>query len=1155
MRDNCTAAIQIVGINQKLPRILDNIELKLSDALAGMLAASDRSDFCVGYFNLRGWDSVSGMVGKFEGDTNQCRLIVGMRHSQDEELKQLYRVLRSTDTEPSNAQLAALRHRAAQDFREQLTIGVPTDRDEQTLRTLARQLREGKLAVKLFLAYPLHAKLYLCYRKDPAAPIVGFVGSSNLTMAGLQSQGELNVDVVEPDAAKKLATWFEARWQDRCCLDISEDLIRVIEESWAREEQIDPYLIHLKIAYHLSQEARAGLSEYRLPDEFEQILLDFQAQAVRIAANLLHKNHIVLLGDVVGLGKTLMATALAKLFQDDLLYESLIICPVNLQGMWQSMVERYSLFAKVIPLSRVTKDLEDIKRYKLVIIDESHNLRNSETFAHRRIKKYIRDNECDVILLSATPYNKTYIDLAGQLALRIADDDRLRVKPEQLLKSKDPEWIARHIQTHHNSLAAFRKSEYKEDWQELMRLYMIRRTRSFIKHNAPTDEETGRPYLLHRSGRRVFFPDRTPQTVPFEVNGQDPEDQYARLFSKRVVDIITGLNLPRYGLGNYLEEDELGTSRKDEREQAENLKRAGRRLIGFCKTNMFKRLESCGPSFIQSVQRHLVRNFLYLEAIEHGLDLPIGTLETSTLDPRNSDLDIEDAYSPNLDEPDLEVEQLTDASEEPNAKTSAEYRERGRALLKEYLDRRAADFKAKKRTKYGWISSRLFGAELKEHLEEDCAQLLEVLRIAGTWDPARDTKLAALEALIDKHKGEKLLIFSQFADTVRYLEEQLLARGHARLASATGASAHPERITARFSPVSNEKTSSYGAKGELDILLCTDVLSEGQNLQDCSNIVNFDLPWTIIRLIQRAGRVDRIGQLSDQVTCYTFLPADGVESIIELRKKVRDRLRVNQEVVGSDEVYGFEESSSDQALQDLYAGSKGVLDDPQDDEVDLTSKAYKIWKDATEQNEDLKQLVPGLPSVLYSTKPTGPEDEDTQGVIVFVRTSDGHDALALVDLEGRSVTEYQSRILKLSECQPEARPAPRLTQHHELVAAGAQLILDTVRVSAGQLGSDSGPRRKVYDKLKVYAEKLKGGLFPHEYDRVSAAVDDLYKYPLQEDARGKIARQLKAGINVEGLAEMVCTMREDGRLSIIPEEGHEAEPKIICSLGLRKGSS
>src|SRR5581483_4869765 len=167
-----------------------------------------------------------------------------------------------------------------------------------------------------------------------------------------------------------------------------------------------------------------------------------------------------------------------------------------------------------------------------------------------------------------------------------------------------------------------------------------------------------------------------------------------------------------------------------------------------------------------------------------------------------------------------------------------------------------------------------------------------------------------------KQPDAKVLVFTQFADTVTYLEKQLQSRGLKKISGVTGDSENPTALAWQFSPVSNDKRAEVSPDQELRVLIATDVLSEGQNLQDCAIVVNFDLPWAIIRLIQRAGRVDRIGQRAENILCYSFLPADGVERIIRLRSRVRDRLTTNAEVLGTDEA--FFEGDVQNRILDLF---------------------------------------------------------------------------------------------------------------------------------------------------------------------------------------------------------------------------------------------
>lgn len=400
-----------------MPRIFDNIERSLLPALRDTLGLADRADFCVGYFNLRGWKQIDTYVERWAGGDGQCcRLLVGMQRLPQDELREALSVIKR-EGGIDNQTAVRLKRRLADEFRQQLTVGVPTNDDEAGLRRLAGQIRAEKVVVRLFLRHTLHAKLYLLFRPDPISPTVGYLGSSNLTFAGLAQQGELNVDVVDFDACNKLASWFEARWNDKFCIDISDELADIIEHSWAASEPVLPHHIYIKMAYHLSQEARAGLTEFRIPRDFGNKLFEFQKAAVKIAAHHLNKRGGVIIGDVVGLGKTLMATALARIFEDDHGIETLIICPKNLVPMWEDYRSQYRMRGKVLSITQAQNELADLRRYRLVLIDESHNLRNREGKRYRAILEYIQSNDSQVIMLSATPYNKTFLDLSNQLRL------------------------------------------------------------------------------------------------------------------------------------------------------------------------------------------------------------------------------------------------------------------------------------------------------------------------------------------------------------------------------------------------------------------------------------------------------------------------------------------------------------------------------------------------------------------------------------------------------------------------------------------------------------------------------------------------------------------------------------------------------------------
>jgi hypothetical protein len=487
-------------------------------------------------------------------------------------------------------------------------------------------------------------------------------------------------------------------------------------------------------------------------------------------------------------------------------------------------------------------------------------------------------------------------------------------------------------------------------------------------------------------------------------------------------------------------------------------------------------------------------------------------------------------------------EQIDPSSQIMQVLQESDYKNRAREIYERY----ATQF----RKRFKWLRPTLFEDALGKDLQSDAKSLMKILKTAGAWDANRDAKLQSLlELLTKQHLHDKVLIFTQFADTVDYLTNQLRSRGVTAVEGVSGATEDPTSVAYRFSPVSNNKRDTISSVSELRIILATDVLSEGQNLQDCSVIVNFDLPWAIIRLIQRAGRVDRIGQKSDRILCYSFLPADGVERIINLRGRVKQRLKENAEVVGTDEEFFDDDEKSSSPLLNLYHEKSGILDGDDDTEVDLASYAYQIWKNAIDRDPELEKIIVSMPNVVYSTRPHEHSSEHPEGALVYLKTSEGHDALAWIDKNGKSVTESQFAILKTAECGPETPAIPRHDGHHEMVSKGVKLIVETEKSVGGQLGRPSGARFRTYERLKHYADEVKNTLFATP--DLNKAIEDVYKYPLLQSATDTLNRQLKSGIDDPALAELVIALRQDARLCRVAEDEESTEPHVICSMGLR----
>ena len=1079
--------------------IFDNIDEQLGKRLVSTFEVSNRIDAAVGYFNLRGWGDLSKVLDERTPEKDPiARVIVGMTLPDHHYrvLEHLQGAVDETEAEPEIDRTEARNRRelALTRFRQQLMRGIPTDADLRALRLMRKHLVDGLLRVKLFTRRPMHAKAYICHRDDIATPVIGYVGSSNLTMAGLKHQYELNVDVLDGDAAKKLSKWFDDRWDDQFSLDITEDLIQLIDESWASEKLVDPYLVYLKVCYLVSQEARDGLVEYNLPAGIAEQLLEFQGSAVKTLARRIVIRGGAMLGDVVGLGKTITAVAVALMLREDQGYSTLVVCPKNLVSMWQDYLDVYELFGKVVSYSMAAKELKDLRRHQLVIIDESHTLRSDTRLDYQAIHEYVRANDSKVLMLTATPYNKRYQDVANQLALFIDDDHNLGISPIAAL-AKNPKLIDA-VDGKISTLLAFRKSEEAEDWRRLMSEHLVRRTRTFIRQNyAAIDPDNGREYVTFADGSKFYFPDRVAKPLPHSFHNGDPAQ---KMVSDATLDVIGHLFLPRYALVAYLDHNAAPDAK--EQKILDDLDKASGHLRGFTRTSLYKRLSSCGHAFTVSLQRHMDRNRLYLYAIDNDLPLPIGSVLESMV---AFETDEED------DLPDLE------------GTAQAQYEELARRKPKSIR----------------WLSPSLFSKKLHADLTADADAIAALLANFGPVDHTTDSKIDALVKLLSKaHPDEKVLIFSEYKDTVEYVADALAKRGIESVAGVSGQTENPTKLAHRFSPNSNRRLLGATTKvdDEIRILVSTDVLSEGQNLQDAHIVCMYDLPWAIIRLIQRAGRVDRVGQESPEVLVYTFLPDDSVEGVLDLRKRIRHRLAQAASVFGSDERF-FGTDDEVKVIEDLY---NGKIEEADDGEVDAASFAYQVWQRAEKDHPELAERAKALPDLVYSTKRASKAAEVT-GVMAYARTDRGFDGFGFSGgaEDARLLTALEA--LRLLACEPDTEALERVEDHFTRVKSLVGGPLQRPQLVAGQL---RGTRLRVW-------RRLNGSLEAASPD-AERALDAIYGSPLTAEAEARLKVALRERGN-DDLAELLALLHRDERL-VLPGDSAHDPLRIICSMGLVK---
>jgi len=1114
-------------------RIFDNIATTFEDGLHAILTnvGVERADFCVGYFNLRGWKQVAEDVDRLPGGDaleknargivepvhRVCRLLIGMHRPEADLISEMYAIERqSVDSETAQR----WRKKVALDFRRQLVLGIPTAADEAALKKLRQQLADGKVCVKLHLRYSLHAKLYLAHRpKDTSNPIMSIMGSSNLTFSGMIRNGELNAEFGDFHDNQQYAKWFTDRWNDNYSFDITKDLIDALDASWASVSGPSPYEIYLKIMYHLSREARKGVSEYHLPPPFDKELFDFQKTAVKLAVRHLEKRGGAMIGDVVGLGKTITACAVAKFYEESLGASTLVLCPPNLREMWRNYADKYDLKMGIRSIAEKFDPRKE-RFFKLVIIDESHNLRNAEGQRYAMIKDLLTYQGNKVLLLTATPYNKDFSDLGNQLKLFVDADADLGIRPEQQIAAEggEQQFAIKYSDVPLGSIRAFEKSYSSDDWRDLMKLYLVRRTRTFIKrHYAKTDRHNGRKYLEMRDGTLNYFPDRIPKTIKFRTS---PGDMFERLYCEQMVDWMGDLALPRYGLQKYIDPEKAKDATAREKQLLDNLSRAGKRMMGFCRSGFYKRMDSSGVAFIMSLYRHAVRNAMYLYAVKNDLDLPM----------RASDTDIGTGL---VEDEDSSGATLLKVSTEP-----AVYAQAGKDNYNELVETAPASVK--------WISPKFFKKSFATALKKDNATILQMLAACGEWKPKEDEKLNALERLIAQtHKDEKVLVFTQFKDTARYLAEQLKARGHAQVEEVDGEDEGFDVLSSvnRFSPVSNHANPPVPPPQQIRVLISTDMLSEGQNLQDGHIVVNYDLPWAIIRLIQRAGRVDRIGQKAAEVYCYSFFPQEGINEVIHLRDRLNDRINANAEAVGSDEVF-FD--GNKQNLEDIFNEKAGILDEQDDGEVDLASQAFQVWEQATKDDPALRDKIQGMADVVYSTKPKGANPE---GVITYARTKGDADILVWLNAKGGVESQSPTKIFQTLACDGKTPRLDPLANHHELVARAISSVKTNAAVTAGVLGHKSSTKYRVFSILQT---RLQEDLMPLFEQNLKAAADQVYTYPMKETAKNALGKMLQKHLPADDIIQAVLEFYRDNELCIVPDED-DATPssaRIICSMGM-----
>lgn len=835
----------------------------------------------------------------------------------------------------------------------------------------------------------LHGKLYHVKNGEVNRALLG---SSNFTVPGLglKDEGnnvELNLVVNDDRDREDLLAWFNEWWEkDNLTEDVKDVVLRELDRLYANQA---PDFIYYLTLFHIFREyidaerdADADLINVQLPDtHIWRTLYSFQKDGAKTAINKIRELNGCILADSVGLGKTFTALAVIKYFE--LKNERvLVLCPKKLSRNWTIYrnPDRLNPFAEdklrydVLHHTDLSRDkgvvnglhLETLNwgAYDLIVIDESHNFRNNakakqepgEPLKRTRYERLIEDiikagSKTKVLLLSATPVNNELADLRNQVSFIAGGDVARNFESDsalsESLKIPSIKETTRKAQQHFTKWAKqpVEKRTNREllqaiggDFFKLLDGLSIARSRKQISR-----------YYKAEMERLGGFPHR-----PAPLSLHPPIDLRSNMISfEELDDAITDLTLAIYHPTSHLRRDlpdSIRATYQDEKMNGFTQEGRERILISMMKVNFLKRLESSIDSFRLTLQRTIDK----IDQLEEKFDQFEAHQEAN---------------------PEIEYNQFDLTEEEDEALTQADFLVGG-----------------KKKFHLGHIDV----PKWRKAIKKDRAQLEFLLDRAKATKPQFDGKLARLRkeifTKIDKPTinkngklNRKVLIFTAFADTANYLFDQLkdsvigsgshiaLVQGSKENKCTMQFSTDFDDILTNFSPISKRRAEQerFPQDKEIDVLIATDCISEGQNLQDCDLLINYDIHWNPVRIIQRFGRIDRIGSFNETVNLVNFWPVADLDRYLNVKHRVEARMALVDLSATQEDNLLENEQVEDLISQDLLFRNKQLtrmkdeILDLEDFDDNITLADFSL----DEFRIDLLQFLESRRADLESAKP------------------------------------------------------------------------------------------------------------------------------------------------------------------------------------------
>lgn len=799
-------------------------------------------------------------------------------------------------------------------------------REEQPLlsplQEVEKAFQEGRVEARCYTREKFHAKAYLLQRPEVYPNRMGIIGSGNFTRPGLTRNIELNVELT-PEQSAHLEQWFDERWDEAATDIVTEDVLREIR----RQIQLyDPYILYLKALYTWGFYVQGGSGA---PDEVALFdsLDPHQQQAYRQALLILERNHGVMICDGVGLGKSYIALALMERMcrQGQ---NVLLIAPRNiLEVTWKPYLDRYladfrSPFGNIHDMAMTELGFppegedagegEEVRRIRerrrhlrrlqerasVIVVDESHNFRSTSSARHRNLQaivKPVRGRRKKIIMLTATPINNHYADLSAQLSFITQDHGTIGgytgVQINRFANTLDRE-RGNQIQGPQGVLDLLSKPE--ESLSRVLEQVVIQRSRKTCKEQSAA------------AGRPIRFPERKgPVVLSYRIRDVSPLVSHAlELAEKRfrplsylikklrevkedadpaeAALLLEAGGKRRYSgikLAAFLPEQYATQPRPGQKTYQDEV-----RLAGLVYSNTLKQLESSLPAFqsiLQSLGAGLIARleFMLADAARPLTSPHLGWVRTEVF-PDGADQDEEDAGSDVIEDG-----ELLDAS-------GGEVDEWVQQMVRSrQLERKLKDYGPENFHLERW----------RDDIVQDLGYLREIHTAVLQARGAPDPKFEAIypEVLRELEKGRRVLVFTQSQVTARYIEEQFRSRLNGRFNVAridSSVASTRASILHAFCPGYNPAPDRWSPSvpRQVHLLISTDILSEGVNLQEAGAIFNWDIHWNPVRLIQRIGRVDRrldpaITPGEHSFTIYNVFPPEEIEKIIRLVDTVEGR--------------------------------------------------------------------------------------------------------------------------------------------------------------------------------------------------------------------------------------------------------------------------